>query len=167
MIGRRRRRVRSSAPGPTRQRLNSLGSNPQIPYHGPRRHNLMSYAGPGSRDKRADDTRLVALRASSDAASARMLRPRHPAPRPTSDHSRTAAFALGIAIGWAVGAGVALLFAPQDGADTRHSIARKGKRIQKRSRDAWDDLRDELRDAVRRRRLARDCRKLEDHREAS
>jgi YtxH-like protein len=122
----------------------------------------MSYAGPASRRKRTDDTRLVALRASSDAVSASIARPRPPAPKRTSDHGRTVAFALGIAVGMAFGAGVALLFAPQSGADARHTIARKGKRIRKRSRDAWDDLRDELHDAVGRRRLARKCRKLPD-----
>jgi hypothetical protein len=127
----------------------------------------MSYAGPASRGKRADDTRLVALRASSDAVSASMARPRPPAPKRTSDHGRTAAFALGIAIGMTLGAGVALLVAPQSGADVRHTIARRGKRLRKRSRDAWDDLRDEFRNAVRRRRLARQCRKLPDHRDAS
>ena len=166
MIG-RRRRVRSSAPGPTRHRLIRFAQARKFLTTDHGDTTLMSYAGPASRGKRADDTRLVALRASSDAASASMLRPRPPAPKPTSDHSRTVAFALGIAVGLAVGAGVALLFAPQDGADTRHSIARKGKRIRKRSRDAWDDLRDEFRDAVRHRRLARDCRKLEDRRDAS
>ena len=127
----------------------------------------MSYAGPASRGKRADDTRLVALRASSDAVSASTPRPRPPAPKRTSDHGRTVAFALGIGLGLAVGAGVALLLAPQSGAAARRTIARKGKRIRKRSHDAWDDLRDELRDAVRRRRLARQCRKLPDQRDAS
>ena len=127
----------------------------------------MSYAGPASHGKRADDTRLVALRASSDAAPASMAPPRPPARKQTSDHGRTMAFAFGIALGMAVGAGVALLFAPQSGADARHTIARKGKRLGKRGRDAWDDLRDELSDAVRRGRLARQCRKLPDRRDAS
>jgi hypothetical protein len=127
----------------------------------------MSYAGPASRGKRADDTRLVALRASSDAVSASTRRPRPPTPKQTSDHGRTIAFAFGIAVGMAVGAGVALLFAPQSGTKARRAIARKGRRIGERSRDAWDDLRDELRDAVHRRRLARECRKRDDRRDAS
>jgi hypothetical protein len=124
----------------------------------------MTYAGPASRGNRADETLLVALQAPSDAASATMPRPRPPMPKPTSDHSRAVAIALGIAVGLGLGAGIALLFAPQNGADTRHSIVRKGKRIRKRSRDAWDDLRVELRDVVRKRRLARDNRKLENGR---
>ena len=127
----------------------------------------MSYAGPASRGKRADDKRLVALRASSDAVSASMTRPRSPAPKQTSDHDRTVAFALGIAVGMAAGAGVALLFAPQSGVEARHTIARKGKRLRKRSRDAWDDLRDEFRDAVRRKRQAWQSRKAPDRRNAS
>jgi gas vesicle protein len=58
-----------------------------------------------------------------------------------------------------MGAGLALLFAPQSGEDTRHDIAvggrrlaRRGRRLAHRGRDAWDDLRDELHDAWRRKR---------------
>jgi gas vesicle protein len=60
-----------------------------------------------------------------------------------------------LAIGIAVGAGVALLIAPQSGEDTRHAIARRGRKLTRRGRDAWDDLRDELRAARRRRRRAK------------
>jgi len=50
-----------------------------------------------------------------------------------------------------VGAGAALLFAPAAGTDTRHAIARRGRKLRRRSRDAWDDLRREFRYAVARR----------------
>jgi len=64
------------------------------------------------------------------------------------------AFAAGIALGLTIGAGAALLFAPQTGTDTRRAIVRKGRRLSRRGSDAWDDLRDELSRAARRGRQA-------------
>jgi len=66
-------------------------------------------------------------------------------------------FAAGALLGAALGAGAALLFAPQSGAEARHKIARRGRHIRARTATAWDDLRHELRYATRRgrRRLAR------------
>jgi gas vesicle protein len=64
------------------------------------------------------------------------------------------AFAVGIALGLTIGAGTALLFAPQTGTDTRRAIVRKGRRLSQRGSDAWDDLRDELSRAARRGRQA-------------
>ena len=59
-------------------------------------------------------------------------------------------FAVGALLGVAVGAGAALLFAPQSGARTRHNLARRGRHLGTRTADAWDDLRHELRYATRR-----------------
>jgi gas vesicle protein len=59
-------------------------------------------------------------------------------------------FAVGALLGAAVGAGAALLFAPQSGARTRHDLARHGRHLRSRTADAWDDLRHELRYAARR-----------------
>jgi hypothetical protein len=55
-----------------------------------------------------------------------------------------------MALGAALGAGVALLFAPFSGEHTRAAIVRRGARIAHRGRDAWDELRDELDWATRR-----------------
>jgi hypothetical protein len=66
------------------------------------------------------------------------------------DWERVAVFGTGIAIGAALGAGAALLFAPLSGEETRAAIARRGVRLAHRSRDAWDELRDELEWAARR-----------------
>ena len=65
------------------------------------------------------------------------------------------ALATGLAIGLLVGAGVALLFAPQSGSETRHDVGRGLRRVGRRGHDAWDDLRDELRRARRQIRRAR------------
>ena len=66
------------------------------------------------------------------------------------DWERIAIFGSGIALGAALGAGVALLFAPFSGEETRAAIRRRGARLATRSHDAWEDLRDELRWAARR-----------------
>jgi len=70
-------------------------------------------------------------------------------------------FAAGALLGVAIGAGAALLFAPQSGEETRHDIARRGRHIRSRAGDAWDDLRSELRYAARsgRRKLGRRFRR--------
>ena len=57
-------------------------------------------------------------------------------------------FGAGLALGLALGAGVALVTAPQSGQDTRAALRRKATRtsraVGRRSRDAWTDVRDEL-----------------------
>jgi len=104
----------------------------------------MSYAGPASRPKRAPDI--------TPSASG-IARPRTGMSRSSteSEHGSAVVFAAGVALGVVVGAGVALLFAPHSGYETRRSIARRGRYVSRRSRDAWDDMRDELRKAVRNR----------------
>ena len=66
------------------------------------------------------------------------------------DWERVAVFGTGIALGAALGAGVALLFAPRSGAETRAAIARSGSRWAHHGRDAWEDLRAELQWAAKR-----------------
>jgi hypothetical protein len=84
---------------------------------------------------------------------------------PEVDWDHVAIFAGGIALGLALGAGAALLLAPQSGAEARHAIVRRGRKLGVRTHNAWDDLRDELewatvragrnlRGAIRRRRRA-------------
>ena len=54
-------------------------------------------------------------------------------------------------IGWllfgaAVGAGLALLFAPASGAETRRRITRSARRLKETAADALDEIRDEFED---------------------
>jgi gas vesicle protein len=63
--------------------------------------------------------------------------------------------AAGVAVGLLLGAGVALLLAPQPGADVRRGLRRGLKRASLRTSDAWEDLRLELAHARRRLKRAR------------
>jgi hypothetical protein len=113
----------------------------------------MSYAGPASRGKRAPEMESsIAGHVQRSELTPQPANPRWPSR--SSRRDQTTAFAAGIAIGLAVGAGIALLFAPQSGEDTREAIADRGRRLAHRGSDAWDDLRDELQDAMRNRRAA-------------
>jgi hypothetical protein len=64
------------------------------------------------------------------------------------------ALSLGLIAGALVGAGVALLLAPQSGEETRERIVRRARRFGTRADEGWDDLRDELRRLRRRSRRA-------------
>jgi gas vesicle protein len=83
-------------------------------------------------------------------AATRGMRPAHAEDDGEIDWERVAVFGTGIALGAALGAGVALLFAPSTGEEIRAAIARRGARLAHRGRDAWDDLREELEWAARR-----------------
>jgi YtxH-like protein len=83
-----------------------------------------------------------------------------------TDHGR-GSFLTGLGIGLAVGAAIALLMAPQSGADTRRALRRRGHRVKARAGDAWSDLRYELSRAKRalrrKRREARSMGEVESH----
>ena len=70
-------------------------------------------------------------------------------------------FGAGIAVGVLIGAGAALLFAPQSGSETREDIVRGTRDFGFRATDAWEDLREELRHAATRgaKRLRRGVRR--------
>src|SRR5688572_5960754 len=83
-------------------------------------------------------------------------RPRGKSYRRSVDWERVGLLGAGLVIGALVGAGTALLFAPQSGEETRLAIGRRARHVRYRARDAWDDLADELVGAARRgRRRAR------------
>ncbi len=63
------------------------------------------------------------------------------------EHDTGKGFAAGLLLGALIGAGVALLFAPQSGEDTRRMIRRKARRFASDARDRYDDLKDKVRKA--------------------
>lgn len=110
----------------------------------------MSYAGPASRTSRAPATEPLGSSETPRRSAVSALVPVREKPGFGGNRETIAVFAAGVALGVALGAGAALLLAPQSGSETRQAIARRGRRLGHRSRDAWDDLRDELRRATRR-----------------
>ena len=66
------------------------------------------------------------------------------------DWRRVGVFGAGLFLGLAVGAGAALLLAPQSGEETRELLGAGARRLGDRAADRWDDLRDELRWLARR-----------------
>ena len=93
----------------------------------------MSYAGP------------VRPRGASRATSVKRSSTLQPH---DTDWQQVAVFGAGLALGLALGAGIALITAPQSGQDARAALRRKAthtsRALGRRSRDAWTDVRDEL-----------------------
>lgn len=65
-------------------------------------------------------------------------------------------FAAGLILGALVGAGLALLLAPQSGADTRRSLARKARRLTDDARDRNEESRHQIRRARQHRQNLKD-----------
>jgi len=59
----------------------------------------------------------------------------------------TRTFLAGLALGALVGAGVALLFAPQSGAETRAAVSRRAKSLAKEARERYDTVKEKVRHA--------------------
>jgi gas vesicle protein len=148
----------------------------QIPNQSPTSTVLpMSYAGPASRTRgsagRREPSAPTPDRPIGPAGSAAFRRPAAPSDDRDdeiheTDWQRVALFGAGLAIGLTLGAGAALLAAPQTGEETRAALRSRARRIThatgRRSQDAWEDLRDELRSAarsLRRRRAKQAARK--------
>ena len=73
------------------------------------------------------------------------------------DWARVGMFGAGIAVGVLLGAGAALLYAPQSGLEARTLLRGRARRATVRAANRWDELGAELRGAARRskRRLRR------------
>lgn len=115
----------------------------------------MSYAGP-SRSQSAS-TPLGSTAVGRRPPGGAIAPQRVPEDVHETDWQQVAIFGAGLALGIALGAGVAMLTAPQSGAETREDLrrftVRKRRALGRRSSEAWLDLRAELRGA--RRALAR------------
>ena len=136
----------------------------------------MSYAGPASRS-RGSARRPAASAASPTRSIAAAPVNGHPASGEAdhgeyheTDWQQVAIFGAGLALGLALGAGTALLTAPQSGEETRAALRGRAKRIgrttSRRGHDAWAELRDELQSArlsLRRRRANRAARRALQH----
>ena len=116
----------------------------------------MSYAGPS----RSSATSPRGARASTAQGNRSSRTPSTIATTPSftdgngeTDWQEVALFGAGLALGVILGAGGALLTAPRTGAETRAAIGARAARFRRstarRSRNAWDDLRDELQQAKR------------------
>jgi YtxH-like protein len=127
----------------------------------------MSYAGPASRKRTSPNIEPLASAEMSDRDGFRTPTPLRRQPRLSGRRDTVMVFAAGIALGLAIGAGAALLLAPQAGTDTRRAIVRRGRRLSRRGRDAWGDLREELSRAARRGRQAFRRRRRRAHESAS
>ena len=83
-------------------------------------------------------------------------KPRGSSYRRAIDWEHVALLGAGLLVGAAVGAGAALLLAPQSGMETRSAIRRQARFARHRATDAWSELADELAAVARRgRRRAR------------
>ena len=129
----------------------------------------MSYAGKVVRGRRAATPGIHRWEGGAGPLRAESRVVRTDARESDLDWKQIAVFATGVLVGLSVGAGVALLVAPQSGRETRRELVRRGRRIKRRSADAWDDLRDELRQAARRgrRSLGRSIRRTWERRNRS
>ncbi|MEO8562764.1 MAG: hypothetical protein ABI601_11855 [bacterium] len=140
----------------------------------------MSYAGPASRTRGSTATRGPNLQGSSRPAGtsarptdARAIHPEDDEASHETDWQQLAIFGAGLALGIALGAGAALLAAPQSGEETRAVLLGRARRLRRSAtrsgRDAWTELGDELRGAARsiRRRRANRAAQRELDREAA
>jgi hypothetical protein len=116
----------------------------------------MSYAGPASRGKRASVVESITPPSSRSVSTKRQPGIRQTPAIQMHAQARTAVFMGGVALGLVVGAGIALLLAPQSGHDARRALLRRGRRLSRRGRNAWEDLRDEFQRLAERRRRTRE-----------
>ena len=65
------------------------------------------------------------------------------------DNGNARPFAAGLILGALIGAGVALLFAPQSGGETRRIIRKRARHLAADASDRFDDVKDRIRDARR------------------
>jgi len=70
-------------------------------------------------------------------------------PEMSSGH-RAGEFLAGILLGGAIGAGIALLFAPQEGRRTRANISRRVRHIKDDASDRWDEAKHDVQRRVKR-----------------
>jgi len=116
----------------------------------------MSYAGPSrasANAHRASHTTATGGSRSPRSSAASTYASTSTESRGETDWQEVALFGAGLALGVILGAGGALLTAPRTGAETRAALGARAARLRRsgarHSQNAWDELRDELRQAKR------------------
>jgi hypothetical protein len=119
----------------------------------------MSYAGPtraSAASHRASRTTTPGGTRSPGSTARAAYSPAITESHGETDWQEVALFGAGLALGVILGAGGALLTAPRTGAETRAALSARASRLRRStvrsSQNAWDELRDELRQAKRNRR---------------
>ena len=129
-------------------------ADPSLP-RSPRNAEERTDASAAAKAARIDAARRRALAASDDESPA-VERPRGSSFRRSVDWEHVGLVGAGLLVGALVGAGTALLLAPQSGIETRAAIRRRAFGARHRATDAWDDLANDLAALTRRgRRRAR------------
>jgi hypothetical protein len=117
----------------------------------PRAAGSRTESGTASRARSTRAREARAPRAPSDESDPTPIdRPRGSPYRRSVDWEHVGLLGAGLLIGALVGAGAALLLAPQSGAQTRTTLRRKARVARYRANDAWDDLAGELAAVARR-----------------
>lgn len=116
----------------------------------------MSYAGPSrasANAHRASHTTVPGGSRSTRSSAASTYASAPTESRGETDWQEVALFGAGLALGVILGAGGALLTAPRTGAETRAALGARAARLRRssarHSQTAWDELRDEIRQAKR------------------
>src|SRR5574338_39510 len=108
-------------------------ADPSLPSRGEARPDLR-HQSPGEIDPRR---RQAALR---EADRGSVERPRGSSFRRSVDWEHVGLLGAGLVVGALIGAGAALLLAPQSGQATRSTLRRQARFARHRATDAWDDL---------------------------
>jgi hypothetical protein len=120
-------------------------------------HSINTLGSPPRRPGRSGGDRPGREAGASPDGSPTRERPAGSPYRNQADWGQAVLFGAGIALGALLGAGAALLTAPQSGVETRLALKRRARRARVQAEDRWDGLGRELRGAARRRK--RDLRR--------
>jgi len=121
-------------------------ADPRLPRHGRTRPESESTSATPAGTARAVRKRPTG----HEAEEPRIDRPRGSPYRRSVDWEHVGLVGAGLLVGALVGAGVALLLAPQSGSETRTLIRRKARFARHRAGDAFGDLAGDLAAAARR-----------------
>ena len=114
-------------------------------------HPINTLGAPPSRGSKPGAERPSSRTASASGGTPLRSRPAGSPYREEGEWAHVVLFGAGVALGALLGAGAALLTAPQSGVETRLALKRRARRARVQAEDRWDGLGRELRMAARRR----------------